>query len=268
MLSRMSPFAPIYTAQNCNPAYQLNWSLTIFWKSSIPPADLWLEPLKCACVPDHIRILEHTARSARMSQLLVSTRPAVSPKTIVQRVKSRLQHIIRSKYPDVLERRFGLRALGSANRETVDQYVASQIDHHPVADPRFAKSLKQYQVHQPDVDLREPYAAAHGRYWYNLHVVLVTGARFRFGEKGGLQLMQTAITNTAAKHGDRLARAGILPDHIHIVLGGSPLRSPEDVALSYMNNIAFRFGMNAVLQFGYYVGTFGEYSRAAIRARD
>ena len=43
--------------------------------------------------------------------------------------------------------------------------------------------------------------------------------------------------------------------------------SPEEIALAYMNNLAFAHGMRPVYQFGYYVGTFGEYDMAAVRRR-
>jgi hypothetical protein len=41
--------------------------------------------------------------------------------------------------------------------------------------------------------------------------------------------------------------------------------SPLEVALSYVNNLAYTQGMKPVYQFGFYVGTFGEYDLGAIR---
>ena len=35
--------------------------------------------------------------------------------------------------------------------------------------------------------------------------------------------------------------------------------SPCQVALSYMNNLAYASGMKRAFAFGFYVGTFGEY---------
>jgi hypothetical protein len=61
-----------------------------------------------------------------------------------------------------------------------------------------------------------------------------------------------------------LSRAAIVPDHIHLTMGCPIERSPEDVALGYLNNCAYAWGMSAMFQFGYYVGTFGEYDRGAV----
>ena len=41
-----------------------------------------------------------------------------------------------------------------------------------------AGQLKQFTVVCNDVDLSAPTETSHGRYWYNLHVVLVTTERY------------------------------------------------------------------------------------------
>jgi REP element-mobilizing transposase RayT len=68
----------------------------------------------------------------------------------------------------------------------------------------------------------------------------------------------------ASKHGHRLSRAAILPDHIHLTLGCEVSESPEDVVLGYLNNCAYVQDMKPIYKFGYYVGTFGEYDRGAV----
>jgi hypothetical protein len=73
------------------------------------------------------------------------------------------------------------------------------------------------------------------------------------------------IVWSAQKKGHRVARAGILADHVHLLLGCNLTESPQDVALSYLNNLAFAQGMLRVYQFGYYVGTVGEYDLGAVR---
>jgi len=54
---------------------------------------------------------------------------------------------------------------------------------------------------------------------------------------------------------------------VHLTLGAPYERSPEEIALSYLNNLAYAHGMQPVYQFGYYVGTFGEYDMDAVRRR-
>lgn len=68
-------------------------------------------------------------------------------------------------------------------------------------------------------------------------------------------------------HHPRLSRAGILADHLHLTLGCRLDESPEDVALGYLNNLAYAHGMRPLFRYSYYVGTFGEYDMAAVRRR-
>jgi hypothetical protein len=37
-----------------------------------------------------------------------------------------------------------------------------------------------------------------------------------------------------------------------------------EIAVRFMNNLAYRDGMKRMFEFGYYVGTFGEYDLGAI----
>ena len=59
-----------------------------------------------------------------------------------------------------------------------------------------------------------------------------------------------------------VARGGLRGSYPHD--DGVPDRSPEEVALSYLNNGAYACGMKPVFQFGYYAGTIGEYDRGAV----
>ena len=56
-----------------------------------------------------------------------------------------------------------------------------------------------------------------------------------------------------------------MPDHLHVALGGDVRSSPEEVALAYLNNLAYVLGQNRVWQDAYYVGTFSEYDMNAVR---
>ena len=86
---------PIYTPTTCsNPAFQLEWSYSAFWRNK-PTECSWLGQLKELNEPDHIRILQHTFEEPNVSKFLISTRPEVAPILIAQRVKGRLQHLIR-----------------------------------------------------------------------------------------------------------------------------------------------------------------------------
>jgi len=62
----------------------------------------------------------------------------------------------------------------------------------------------------------------------------------------------------------RLAKFQKTYDGVDITLGCRIDRSPEEVALGYLNNCAYACAMKPVFQFSYYVGTFGEYDRGAV----
>ncbi len=64
-----------------------------------------------------------------------------------------------------------------------------------------------------------------------------------------------------------LSRAGILPDHVHLAIGCPIDAAPVDVALGFLNNLAFVHGMRPVYQFGGFIGTFGEYDSGAVKSQ-
>jgi REP element-mobilizing transposase RayT len=255
---------PIYTHDSCpHPAYQLDWSYSLFWRSAPSTFD-WLDQLRALTERDYIRILQHEFRPPNVSRFLISTRPEVAPIRIAQRVKGRLQHLIRSTTPHAFRRNYGLRSIGSTRREKLEQYLAKQLERHPMADPKVQRRLQQYQIYDPRVDLSEPRRTAHSQYWYNLHIVMVNDGRYLEICDDVLSSIRGMILKASESKGHWLSRAAIVPDHIHLTLGCRLRESPEDVALSYMNNVSYACGLKPVLKFGYYVGTFSEYDLGVI----
>jgi hypothetical protein len=49
-----------------------------------------------------------------------------------------------------------------------------------------------------------------------------------------------------------------------LVVMSSAVPIPGEVALSYMNNLAYAQGMSEVFRYSYFVGTFGEYDLGVI----
>ena len=254
---------PIYTPDNCNPSYKLIWSLTLFWREP-HISDNWLNELKSSTEKDGVRILNHRTTQPRISQFLISTKPAVSPRDLIKSVKGRLQYIIREINPKAFQRNYFLHSIGAAKREVVEEYVAHQLDHHRMADHKVQAKLSRYQIRNHDVDLSQSINSAHGKYIYNLHLVVVNVGRWVEIRDDILDKIRNMIIALANKQEHRLSAAGIFPDHIHIALGCSINESPQDVALGYLNNLAYAWGMKAIYQSGYYVGTFGEYDTGAI----
>jgi REP element-mobilizing transposase RayT len=257
--------APIYTAHNCRAAYQLNWSVSIFWRTSAPREFEWLDSLNASSEADGVRILEHRFKNADLSQFLVSTRPDSAPTQIVRSLKGRLQYLVREQFPKAFRRNYSVHSVGSANLAAVEAYVASQLEHHRMADQRVQLRLAKQQIHCPEADLSLPMRSSHGEYHYNLHVVLVHEERWTEVRDDALTAIREMVLKASRVKGHRLSRAGILADHIHLLLGCNLAESPQEVALGYLNNLAYAQQMRRVYQCGFYVGTVGEYDLGAIR---
>jgi REP element-mobilizing transposase RayT len=166
--------------------------------------------------------------------------------------------------PRALKANYALRSFGRARREVVEEYVASQLGHHQMADERTQALLERFQIVQPEVKLQEHHSTAQGRYWYNLHLVLVHQQRWAEVRQQVLTDVRAMILKVCAKKNYALSRAGILADHVHLALGCPLEVAPVDVALAFLNNLAFVHQMRPVFQFGAYVGTFGEYDQGAV----
>ena len=254
---------PIYTAANCNPAFQLNWSLAVFWRAVAPQGE-WLAPLTAALEGDGVRLLEHHQHSPTTSQFLLSTRPATAPEDIIRLVKGRLQHLVRADRPKAFRRNYGMYSVGTVKRDVVENYVASQLTHHQMADSRVQGKLDGFGFHTPEVDLSEPRRSSHGEFVYNLHFVLVHDGRWAEIRDEVLKATHDALLSIGKKKGHLLSRSAVLADHVHFTLGARLSESPEEIALAYLNNLAFTHGMRPLFEFGYYAGTFGPYGIGAV----
>ena len=259
------PPAPIYTRENCSFACPLQWGLSVFWRSP-PERDDWFSDLAKSLEPDGIRLLGHRFEQPHVSQFAISTLPHVSPLLVVQRVKGRLQYLVRHKWPKAFRGNYALRSFGKVTREAVEQYVASQVNHHPMADPRVDARLRRYQIVNDDVDLAVAQRTTQGLYWYNLHVVLVHRERWMEIREDVLCGVRDMIVSASQAKGYLLSRGGILPDHVHLAMGCPIDVAPMDIALGFLNNLAFVYEMRPVFQFGGFVGTFGEYDSHAVES--
>ena len=259
----MSAPSQIYTPDNCHAAYQLAWSLSVFWHQRPSEAE-WLGALQVATEPDGVRILEHRFLDERVSQFLVSTKPVVSPHALVRSVKGRLQYLVRGERPKAFQRNYCLRSVGSVTRRDVENYVHKQPGRHAMADPRVQAIFERNQICNPQVDLSRSRQGDHAIYWYNLHIVLVHAENFREVREERIAARRAMILGVCGKQGYLLSRAGLVSDHVHLTLGAVPNQSPGEIAVRFMNNLAYRDGMKRVFEFGYYVGTFGEYDLGAI----
>ena len=258
---------PIYRPENCQSAFQLNWSVAVFGQQDFPPKITWYDPLKMATEADGVRILEVHTPQPRVAQFFVSTRPNVAPSDIVRLLKGRWQYILRSKHPSAFRRNYFIGSVGDANSETLNSYVARQAEKHPMADDRVTAKLAAIQFHDPTVALDEELVSSHSKFVYSLQVVVENVAGWNEIRDEVLTDSRNMIVRAAISKGWRLARIGLLSSHIHILLGCAVTESPESVAISLLNNLAYVQGMKPAYRFSYYVGTFGKYDRNSIRRR-
>ncbi|MBC8869751.1 MAG: transposase [Planctomycetes bacterium] len=227
----MAKLNPIYTRENCSFSCPLQWGLTVFWRTP-ERKDGWFPELAAATEPDGIRLLRHRFSEPGISQFAVSTKIHVSPLLVVQRVKGRLQYLVRDRLPKPFKGNYAIRSVGNVTRQTAEAYVADQLGHHGMADARIQARLEHYQIERPEVNLSQPQRTSHGIYWYNLHIVLVHRERWTEIREDILQRLRDMIMGASEAKGYLLSRAGILADHVHLVLGCPIEAAPLDVVLA------------------------------------
>ena len=259
----------IYTSENTRTCFRLHWSLALFWRTPVPERTLTtcMEDVKPLAEGDGIRILEHCMAGPNVSLFLLSTGPALSPADVVRTMKGRLQHAVRKTQPKAFRRNYFITSVGTSGRRLIEGYVASQAEHHRMADDRVQEALVRCQMVNSDVDLAVENDSAHGRYIHNLHLVFVNAERWRDVREDQLRKNNETILRVSRAEGHRVSRIGVFSDHVHIALGCGVNDAPSRVALCYMNALAHSQGSVPVYQCGYYAGTFGEYSMEAIRRR-
>jgi REP element-mobilizing transposase RayT len=260
---------PLYYPRTEDAAYQLRYSWT-GWPCGKPfstqPHQL-IEETKPAWERDQLRLLEFRW-TAEFVQLLFSATPDVSPEFVAARAKGRLDHALRNANIDSpFSRKVAVRTVGENTQRDVESYVDRQIDKEQFADSRFAHRMQQLTVINPQVDLSQPSETARGRYWYNLHLVLVVDRRVRIQDVKVLNDLREVFCKIAVKKGHTVSRLAVMQDHLHAALRARPFESPIDIAFAYQNNLALLTKQPEIWSKGFYVGTFGEYSMQAVRKR-
>lgn len=254
---------PLYTSDNLAVAYQLNWGLCLFWRTQARPDSDWFATLQEQCEPAGLRILRHRFLQDDLSQFFVSTQPHIQPSEIARGLKGRLQRLVRDTALKPFQRNYDLHSIGSTQREKVENYVARQLQHHATDELTVSADEDDLQLVNAEVDLGRVRYSSHSRFRCNLHIVLRFAERVFDADR--LASVRQVLRQTAEKHSHELSRIGLLDDHIHLVLGFGLSESPLHVALPYMNNVTWVFGMRPVLRFSCFVGTCGEYDRGAVR---
>jgi len=262
----MSPTA-LYHPRSDQAAYQLRYSWT-GWPSSgtfsTQPTEL-IDSTKALWEADELRLLEHRWLPDKV-QLLFSATPDVSPVFVAMRAKGRLDRALRqASVNETFSRKVAVRSLGDNTRRDVEAYVERQVPKQRFADERFAAKIAEFTTVNEHVDLKQPSESARGRYWYNLHLVLVVEERQRIVDCDMLRCLHDGCDRIAVKKGHAISRISVMLDHLHLALRPTIDESPLDVVSCYQNNLAYVLGQKRIWNQGYYVGTFSEYTTQAVR---
>jgi REP element-mobilizing transposase RayT len=266
----MSP-KPYYEPNSVTPHYKLRYGWA-GWptRGTQFPKDMehHLSASAIGWEEDGLRLLE-TSFSPKYVLMTFSVKPDVSPKHFTARVKGRLQYALAKAGLHVkFSRKLAMQSIGENHRENVEAYIANQIANESWVDPRIMEVLAPFTVTNPNVDLSAPTETTSGRYWYNLHLVLVTEGRWRNIEVPWLTKIRDHSFRIAEKKGHGISRLSVMPEHVHFSLRGNIAHSPQEIALAFQNNLAHFLARCRVWRETYYVGTFGEYDMNAVRSWD
>ena len=261
---------PLYTAHNLHPAYSLRYGWS-GWPASgtlpDPLPDGMIDTLTAQWKIDGLHLLEFDWSSESV-QFTVSTTPEITPVFLASRIKGRLQHALRkSGHPTSFSRKLAVRSIGDNRRQAVEGYIRKQARKEGFADPRYVETLHRNSISDPRVDLSMPTETRSGRYWYNLHIVLVATGSHAIADEDSLKRVRELSQRIALKKGYRISELFAMPNHLHVALRGNGEESPQEIALGFQNNLAYALGRYRVWEDTYYAGTFGEYSTAAVRER-
>lgn len=244
------PLEPIYKPENVpSPAYHLRYTWSGWPFSSVfpdQPRAAFFDDLDRLWENDGLRRLE-MQWTAKLIQFTFSVKPQVAPAFFASRVKGRLQHALRkADLPTKFSRKVGFRTIGDNCASVVKAYIERQVDKEQFVDPGFAEFLKQFTVADPVVRFDQPTETRSGRYWYNLHLVLVVDQRMRFVDEESLRTIDSWCVRIASKKGHAIGTRSVMPDHLHLALRGNIEHSPEEIVLAFMNNLAYAMGQNAI----------------------
>jgi len=253
------------------------------WPQSEPllpePAADFLAALDEAWSCDGLHRISHRWQPD-IIQFTFEAGPDISPQKVAARAKGRLDHALRAHGWRVgLARKVALRSLGENTLETVLHYIATQLDRADLADPRYVRTLADAAWVDGDVDLSEPLASGHGRYWYNLHLVwsaelgasnISAVGRDKPVRAGSAPPIYSAADGLAPPERKRprpgVHSLAVMPDHVHVSMRAPTDATPREVADGLRRALNLAAGC-ALFSPRMYVGTFSDYALSAIRQR-
>lgn len=259
-------------------AYQLHYYLCFrthrrqpFFSSKIN-SDTLLTVINEICNRHEYHLLQNKTYPDQF-RCLVSLRPDQPISNVVQVIKANASREcgLRLKLnTKVWARGFLATTIGKMRLDAVREYLAQQGEHHGYA-YRVLPPVYGYRATNPII-LRSSHAAFN----LNYHLVFATYRRKGVFTSGLGQELTEYWFKVAAKRGFAIDQLSVVPDHIHLLMRGSPSASVEECALSLLNNaqhyIAQHYprlliddGLNQLWQTSAYAGTCGKVSTSLMK---
>lgn len=255
---------PIYSEENISCVESLNYSCSSWLRDSAVFPEITAKAIN-DCRPkwfeDGFNLTNWDLNSGAL-QFCFAVKAEIPPVKFMQKVKGRLDHALRKLgHAVIFSRKIAFRCLGENTREIVNGYVKKQVRKSDFADERYKKFLGNYTIFESKTNLKEPFTKYSGKYWYNIHLVIVAADRsLPITQSENFEKLKIYIPKIATKKECKIAHFAIMPDHIHISLRGNPELSPREIGLSFLNNLAYILGNFQCWNSEFYVGTFSEYS--------
>ncbi len=233
---------------------------------SSEPADEFFDALGAEWKSDGLE-LQSRVWTPEQIQMTFRTEPQIAPTFLAARVKGRLQHALRQAgVPCAFSRKIAVRSLGDNVSEVVAGYLRQQAVRAELVDERYRATLRAAGFEDAAVDLSAPTETKSGRYWNNLHFVVVTAGRFRIGKEDFLDKVCAGVFAWAAETGCGLKAFAPMPDHVHVAARGDPERSPLELAEALWRSLNRAAGCGLMGE-NVYAGTFSEYGLGAVMRR-
>lgn len=209
-----------------------------------------------------IRILECETDKDEV-RLLVSLRPGDAVSVAEGKVKGQAAKWLRQQSGERFGRGYFACTAGKSTSEKLDDYLASQGEHHGYANRVPPVFVRSYAIGD-DARLQSPHSVATLRF----HFVLTTWRRRGvFGSRSA-----AAIANVwqslEGEHRFALLKLSFVPDHVHVAIRVHPNVVPSQLAADLMNAAqsivwrdfsgdAIQAGIERLWQPSSYIGSFG-----------
>jgi hypothetical protein len=180
----------------------------------------------------------------------------MSPASLVQRLRGRLQALLRPLAPQALTDRDLLQSVGHITADDIAAFIQQQrqVIREPAL-PRHAVSYSEFRWQDAQVNLVKPQVHQNRPYWYNLHLFLAFAEVDCHLTQEQLSVIWSSIRQIAERKQHALKLAEISATAIHCYLRGRLSESPEQIALGYLNGFADALGQSRAFHNNYWVAT-------------